>query len=276
MNALTEFDTVLDGLDGRFSVWCGRPGSTPFHRREADTPHYPASTMKIGVMAAAYRLADTGELDLDAEIPVHNAFTSAVGGEFTMDPDYDSDPQVWERLGSTAPLRWLIRRMIVRSSNLGTNLVLEQVGPDAAQEAYTACGANNSVTRRGIEDYRARDGGADNHVTAGDLARQLSAIHLGTLASTAACREMIEVLRAQELNTDFATGLPAGTPLALKNGWIEGVRHSAAIIEPPDAPAFVLTACATSPLAMSENGDDPVCHAYGRLAALAWDLRHEL
>ncbi|HZE41410.1 MAG TPA: serine hydrolase [Stackebrandtia sp.] len=272
---MTSLDSVFDGLDGSFALWLGRP-DRPAATLNPDTPHYPASTMKIGVMAAAFRLADSGRLDLDAEIPVHNAFTSAVGGTFAMDPDYDSDPQVWERLGGKAPLRWLIRRMIVRSSNLGTNLVLEQVGYDAAQRAYTAVGATNSFTKRGIEDYAAAESGVDNRVTAAALAAQLSAIQTDRMASPSACSEMIDILAAQELNTDFARGVPEGTKVALKNGWIEGVRHSAAIVYPTDAEPYVLTACASSPLAMSQDGDDEVCAAFARLSELAWRRRREL
>lgn len=275
-DALKKLDAEIDALDGDFSVWLGRPGHGPVYARDVDRPHYPASTMKIGVMAAAFRLADAGELDLDRQVPVHNHFTSAVGGHFTMDPDYDSDPQVWQYQGATASLRWLVRRMIVRSSNLATNLVLEQVGYTAAQDAYRVCGATNSMTRRGIEDAAARDAGVDNEVTAKDLALQLSAMHDHTLASPQSCKEMLAILTAQELNTDFARGLPENVDVALKNGWIVGIRHSAAVIYPHDAPAFVLSACASSPLADSEDGDDEVCRLYGRLARAAWDARHTL
>ncbi len=275
-DALTKLDGEIDALPGDFSVWLGRPGHEPAYARTADHAHYPASTMKIGVMAAAFRLADAGELDLDSQVAVHNHFTSAVGGHFSMDPDYDSDPQVWQYQGATVTLRWLVRRMIVRSSNLATNLVLEKVGYTAAQDAYRVCGATNSMTRRGIEDAAARDAGVDNEVTAKDLALQLSAIHSHTLASPQACKEMLAILADQELNTDFARGLPDDVEVALKNGWIVGVRHSAAVIYPHDAPPFVLSACATSPLAHSEDGDDEVCLLYGRLARAAWNARHEL
>jgi beta-lactamase class A len=276
MDALTKFNEEFDALPGDFSVWCGRPGQAAAFTRQPDQAYYPASTMKIGVMAAAYRLADAAELDLDAEVPVHSEFTSAVGGDFAMDRDYDSDPQVWERVGTTASLRWLIRRMIVRSSNLATNLVLEQTGYAQAQQAYLAAGATHSVTRRGIEDAAAREAGVDNSVTAADLARQLAAIESATLASPQSCAEMLDVLQAQELNEDFAQGLPPGTRLALKNGWIEGVRHSAALIYPDDAPPYILVACASTPLATGEDGGDDICRLYARLAAAVWEQRARL
>lgn len=276
MEELTSFEGRLVALGGTVSVWCGRPGLPAAYSRLPDVPHYPASTMKVGVMAAAYRLADAGRLDLDAEITIHNGFTSAVGGMFTMDPDYDSDPQVWDRVGGSASLRWLIRRMIVRSSNLATNLVLEQVGYGAAQEAFRVVGDTRSITRRGIEDYAARDAGVDNEITAVDLAAQLAAIHTGSMASRAACDEMLAVLQAQEINVDLAMGLPDGVRSASKNGWITGVRHGAMLVYPDDTDPYVLVVCASSPLATSEDGEDPVCRTLGELSALVWDLRHRL
>lgn len=276
MEELTSFEERLVALEGTVSVWCGRPGLTAAYTRLPDATHYPASTMKIGVMAAAYRLADTGLLDLDAEVPIHDQFTSAVGGIFAMDPHYDSDTEVWNRLGDTASLRWLIRRMIVRSSNLATNLVLEQVGYGAAQDAFRVAGDTRSITRRGIEDYSARDAGVDNEVTAADLAAQLSAIHSGRMASRDACAEMISVLSDQELNTDLVRGLPSGVASASKNGWITGVRHGAMLVLPDDAEPYVLVACATTPLATSDEGDDPVCEAFADLSAIVWKNRHRL
>ena len=276
MEELTSFEDRLIALGGRVSVWCGRPGHPAAYSRMPNAMHYPASTMKVGVMAAAYRLADAGKIDLDAEVTVHNRFTSAVGGPFAMDPDYDNDPDVWARMGGTASLRWLTRRMIVRSSNLATNLVLEQVGYGAAQDAFRVGGDPHSITRRGIEDYAARDAGVDNEITAADLAAQLSAIHGGTMASRLACDEMLEVLRDQEINTDLAQGLPDGVVAASKNGWVTGIRHGAMIVYPEDSSPYVLVACASTPLARSSEGDDPVCRTFAQLSEIGWNLRHRL
>src|SRR5690606_8128549 len=111
-------------------------------------------------------MAEQGALDLDDEVFVHHQFTSAVGGPYQVSSGYDSDPQVWQRLGTTASLWWLLKRMIVRSSNLATNLALERTGYIPVQEVWRACDAKHSLTRRGIEDYAAAEAGVDNEVTA--------------------------------------------------------------------------------------------------------------
>lgn len=270
---LAALDAELAAVPGTVSVWCGRPAAPPAYARLADATHYAASTMKVAVLAAAYRRADAGTLDLDAEVPVHAEFDSAAGdgSRFAMQHGYDNDDQVWDRLGGTAPLRWLLRRMVVRSSNLATNLVLERVGTGPVGEAWRAAGATHSTTGRGIEDYAAARAGRDNLVTAADLARLLGAIATERLASPAACREMLDVLLAQEFAEDLAAGLPPGTRIAHKNGWVDTIRHGVGVVYPDDAPPYAIAVCTTGPLPPED-----ACRLVATISTAAWNDRDRL
>jgi beta-lactamase class A len=86
---------------------------------------------------------------------------------------------------------------------------------------------------------------------------------------------MLDLLAAQELRDDLAAGLPPGTRVAHKNGWISGVRHAAGVLYPADAPPFTLCVCTSTPLAHNRHGDD-ACQLVARIAAAAWSARHEL
>jgi beta-lactamase class A len=97
----------------------------------------------------------------------------------------------------------------------------------------------------------------------------------GSLAAPASAAAMLDLLAAQELRGDLAAGLPPGTRVALKNGWIGGVRHAAGVVFPDDAPPFVLAVCATTPLARNRH-DDEACQLVARIARAAWSARHEL
>jgi beta-lactamase class A len=239
----------LDAAGGTVSVWCGPPGGEPTFRRLADQTHYAASTMKLPLLVAAYRMADAGDLDLDQEVKVHADFRSASGGSaYQMSRDYDSDDEPWQRLGQKVPLRWLLRRMVGRSSNLATNLVLEQVGLRPVAQVWQRCGAHHSVTARGIEDHAAEREGMTNLVTAADLAAVLAGIATGEAASAAACDEMLVGLAANANRDNIPAGLPVGTYVAHKDGWVDGVAHDAGLIRPPDAPPYVLVVCCTAPL----------------------------
>ncbi|GAA1814748.1 hypothetical protein GCM10009682_39840 [Luedemannella flava] len=282
MGALNGLAADLDTVEGTVSVWCGPPGGPPAFARHADAPHYAASTMKVAVLAAMYRLAEVGRLDLDAAVMVVNSFPSAAPGApgFGCTERYDNDPEVWAALGGEVPLRWLADRMVTRSSNLATNLVLGLVGGAAVADAWHAAGARHSVVGRGIEDAAAADAGITNTVTAADLGALLGAIAIGAsdghpIASTASCQAMLATLEAQRDGSELAGGLPEGTRIAHKPGWVMGVRHGAGVVFPADAPPYVLVVCATTPLARNDPGDG-ACALLARVAAASWADRHDL
>ena len=143
-----------------------------------DAVHVAASTIKLPLAMAAYRLHDRGELDLDRPVPVHDDFASRVPGErFVMDPGYDQDPTTWAERGGTCPLRELVRRALVHSGNLATNLVLEHVGLEAVAELLADAGCSRyTLMGRGIEDGPARSAGFANEVTARDLGALLGCL----------------------------------------------------------------------------------------------------
>ncbi|MFC0003174.1 serine hydrolase [Micromonospora siamensis] len=282
-----ELDAHLAKVPGTVSAYVGRPGAAPAWTRLPDATHYAASTMKVAVLVALLRAAEAGELDLDTPIPVVNEFDSALPGapRFGCDRDYDNDEAVWERVGGTASPRWLAQRMIVRSSNLATNIVLGLVGLPAVARAWTLGGARHSATGRGIEDFAAREAGITNPVTAADLAALLGALALGArrpgpLASPAGCAAMLDVLCAQEFREDIAAGLPEGTRIAHKNGWVRGVRHGAGVVFPDDAPPYVIVVCTTTDLAdggpSGEEVEDDACRLIANVSARVWAARHDL
>lgn len=288
----------VEGLPtaGTFSVWAGPLHGPPVLANAAEVPHYAASTMKLALVIAAYRMADRGELDLGTQVAVHDGFRSVAGGRFTMDRAEDSDQEPWRRLGTEVSLRWLAHRAIVRSSNLATNLLLDAVGLAEVGAVLAAVEAARSVVRRGIEDVAASAAGVQNLVTAADLAATLQALAAGacdspgspgpessrrpaaphsplapTIASPAACAEILDVLAAQQIKDALPRGLPAGTRVAHKSGWVDGISHDAGIVYPPDAAPFVLVVCTSSDLS-----DQQALDVIAAGAAAAWEDRRLL
>jgi beta-lactamase class A len=270
LSALTD---TLDAAGGTVSVYAGPLSGPPAFTRLPDEPHYAASTMKAAVLATAYRLAEAGAVELDEPLAVHDEFTSAAPGDarFAMRHSYDNDDAVWDRLGGTAPLRWLLRRMIIRSSNLATNLVLERIGTHALANTLRDAGATRMVVARGIEDAAAAEAGLDNLVTAADLARLLAAIADRHIASPQHCDEMLAILLDQECTEDLAAGLPPGTRIAHKNGWVDGIRHGVGVVLPDDAPPYAIAVCTTTDLP-----DAQACALLAEVSAAAWADRHDL
>ena len=223
------------------AVWVEDLATGATYRLADTVPYHPASTMKLPVMVTLVRAAETGAFDLDHRVVLQNTFRSIVDGSpYSLVRAEDSDPALYDRVGAAISLRELNHRMIVRSSNLATNALIEYLGADSITRVAAALGADGVLVRRGVEDAKAFAAGRNNVATARGLGRLLAAIERGSAASAAGTALMRTTLLAQEFNDEIPAGLPAGTPVAHKTGWITGQTHDAAIVYPPGRAPFVL------------------------------------
>jgi len=202
---------------------------------------HAASTMKVPVMFELFRRVDEGTLDLDDRIPLANAFKSIVDGSpFVLDPSDDSDDALYDRIGAPISYRELDERMIVRSSNLATNVLIDRLDPTRVTSFARRLGGEGVLVRRGVEDGVAFRAGLNNVTTARGLGKLLGALERGQVASAWATQAMREILLRQEFNEEIPAGLPPGTRVAHKTGWITATTHDAAIVYPPGRSPFVL------------------------------------
>lgn len=207
----------------------------------ADSVYHAASTMKVPVMMELFRQADTRGFALDQPVLIVNEFRSiADESPFTVDPAEDSDQSLYEKIGSRVPVRELLQRMIVRSSNLATNQLIAMIGAESVTALVRRLGGQRMTVLRGVEDIKAYERGMSNVATARDLAILMSAMlharpEIGSLS-----REMIDILLAQEFREKIPAGLPPGTRVAHKTGEITAHSHDAAIVYPASRAPYVL------------------------------------
>ena len=175
---------------------------------------HAASTTKVPVMMAFFEAVDRGALKLDEPIAVRNEFQSIMDGSvYTLDPAEDGDPDLYQEVGRTLPLEELIRRMIVRSSNLATNLLIERIGAPTVMDLMRRLEIYDLRVLRSVEDQKAYDAGMNNVTTANDLRLVMKAIADGATFSPASADRMIDVLKAQEFNEKIPAGLPRPRPV---------------------------------------------------------------
>src|SRR5215210_7730778 len=221
-------------------------------RNEREVFH-AASTMKVPVMLGIYEAVTRGELSLDQPVRVRNEFTSIFdGSKYALEAREDSDAQLYDEVGKELPLRELVRRMEVRSSNLATNLVIELIGAKRVMRLMKEVGANDIQVLRGVEDDKAYHAGMNNTTTAYDLMLVFRTLAEKKAVTAAASEEMLEILAAQEHNDGIPAGLPPGTRVAHKTGSITAISHDAGIVYRPDGTQYVLVVLTRG----FEKGDD--------------------
>jgi beta-lactamase class A len=207
----------------------------------AGVDFHAASTMKIPVMLEVLRSVEAGRLGMDQGILLVNRFHSIVDGSpYSLDAGEDSDSSMYVRIGQRVPVRELLERMIVRSSNLATNALIALVGAERANATAHALGASRIRVLRGVEDGKAYAAGMNNTTTSADLAVLLQRIERNEALSAASARLMKEILLRQEFNGEIPAGVPKGTPVAHKTGSITATLHDAAIVYPPGRRPYVL------------------------------------
>lgn len=199
-----------------------------------DLSVHAASTMKVPVMIELFRQVELGQRNLDDTVVVTNQFTSIQDGSpYTLSATEDSDGEIYKALGSRLSFRQLVEASIVVSSNLATNILIEHLGASNVQATIDRMGANGVKVLRGVEDQKAFDAGKNNTTTARGLLVLFEAIGKGTAVSPAASKMMVEILSRQQSNEGIPAGLPEGTKVAHKTGWITRIRHDAGLVYGP-------------------------------------------
>ncbi|GAB2552492.1 serine hydrolase [Rufibacter soli] len=202
---------------------------------------HAASTMKTPVLLEAYRQAAEGKFSIADSIVVKNEFKSIVDGSpFSIAPEDDSDQELHKLLGQKRTLYDLLYRMIIQSSNLATNIVIEKVDAKKVTQTLRELGAKDMQVLRGVEDTKAYRQGLNNTATAYDLMLLFQKIALSEAVSKEASQEMVKILLDQKFKDIIPAKLPKEVKVAHKTGWITGVRHDSGIVFLPDGRKYVL------------------------------------
>ncbi|MGA0558083.1 serine hydrolase [Larkinella sp. VNQ87] len=208
--------------------------------REHESFH-AASTMKTPVMIEVYKQAAEGRFSLSDSIRIKNEFKSITDGSpFTLKAETDSDTLIYKQIGTKRTLADLVYDMIIVSSNLATNLVIELVDAKNVTQTMRTFGAKNIQVRRGVEDTKAFQQGLNNTTTAYDLMVIFEKIATGKAVSPAASEAMTKILLDQRFNSVIPAQLPKDVKVAHKTGSITGVHHDSGIVILPDGRKYVL------------------------------------
>lgn len=202
---------------------------------------HAASTMKTPVMVEVYKQAAEGKFSLKDSILIKNEFKSIVDGSFySLNKRDDSDTLIYNHIGEKRTVYSLMYDMIIISSNLATNLIIELVDAKNVTNTLRSIGANDIKVLRGVEDTKAFEAGMNNQVTAYDLMLLFEKIDKEELVNSEASMAMMDILLNQKFNDIIPANLPKEVKVAHKTGWITGIHHDSGIVFLPDGRKYVL------------------------------------
>ncbi len=202
---------------------------------------HAASTMKTPVMIEVFKQVKEGKFSLEDSITIKNEFKSIVDRSlYSLDSSEDSYSNLYQHLGEKTTLYNLVYHMIINSSNLATNLVIDLIDAKKVTQTMRSYGAKDIMVLRGVEDQKAYDAGLNNTTTAYDLALIFQMIATGKAVDKEASEKMLEILLDQQHNSIIPANLPANVKVAHKTGSITGVHHDSGIVFLPDGTKYVL------------------------------------
>ncbi len=265
-------DSIADGSGARFGIWFKDLASGLSLSKDPSLVMHAASTMKTPVLLEVLRRVDAGSLRLTDELPVKNEFKSLVDGSLFSIGLEDNDGPTVAHLGKTATVEFLATEMIVRSSNLATNILLSLVAPENVQKLADALGAPTVHVRRCVEDSKAFDKGLNNETDAAGMGAVMEAAVRTPKLSAAAKSKAWEILAGQTFNEEIPAGLhpQSGAIVAHKTGSISSVQHDAGIVRLPDGREYVLVLLAND-FGKNEEGRARVYEAAKRMSRAVWE-----
>ncbi|WP_395807152.1 serine hydrolase [Daejeonella sp.] len=202
---------------------------------------HAASTMKTPVLIEAYKQAAAGKFQIQDSILVKNEFKSIVDRSlYSLDAKDDSEVDLYTKENKKVKIYDLLYLMIIKSSNLATNLIIDLVGAKNANNTMQEMGASDIQVLRGVEDTKAYRKGLNNTTTAYDQMLIFSEMANGKIVSQESSDAMINILLDQKFNDKIPAKLPKDVKVAHKTGWITGVNHDAGIVFLPDGRKYVL------------------------------------
>jgi beta-lactamase class A len=201
-----------------------------FFSYRGDEWFHAASTIKIPVLVGVFAAIQAGTIGLDSRVHVRNRFVSVADGRaYRVDGSRDADASVHLQIGKTMRVRELARQMIVTSSNLATNLLVDLVGLDTLQATLDEFEIEGVELHRGVEDEAAYEAGISNRVTALGLVQILRLIEDAALSHDSS-QGMLDILHSQEFRSGIPAGLPSDARVANKTGEISTVAHDAGLV----------------------------------------------
>lgn len=237
----TEIEKVFSAVKGNFSVAYKNlnTGDTLFIR--ADRSYHAASTMKTPVMVEVFRQAGQGKFSLNDSLVLTNTFKSILdSSEFSLFRTDDSDTSIYDHIGEKRTIYSLMYDMIIVSSNMATNLIIDLVGARNVESLMQEQGLTGLHVLRGVEDKKAYRAGLSNTTEARDQLRLYEMIENHSLADSASSAAMINILLDQKFRDILPAQLPEEIKIAHKSGSIAGLAHDGGIIFLPDGRRYVL------------------------------------
>lgn len=205
---------ALSGTKGRYAVVIKNVKTGEAYTLNEHQKFDSASLYKLWIMGEVFqqiqegKLTENTQLSQDVEVlneKFHIASESAEKKEGKIE----------------LSVKQALNQMITYSDNYAALILSEKV---------RISNVTSFLKDNGLLESKVGVSGQNPSTTASDITRLLEKISTGTLVNSSSSKEMLDLLKRQQLNGKIPKYLPAGTVIAHKTGELETVSHDAGIV----------------------------------------------
>lgn len=204
----------LANSPGIYGIYIKNLKTGEIYSANKDRKFKSASLYKLWVLATSYQLLEKGKLDSD------KILSSDV---VDLNKKFDIATESAELTDGTVTARVqdALRQMVVISSNYAALLLVSEIKLSTVSRFLANYEFVNSKT------------GSPPTTTASDIADFYEKLYTGKLAGAKSTKEMLDLLKDQQLNDRLPKYLPDGVLVAHKTGELDGFKHDAGIVFTP-------------------------------------------
>lgn len=208
---------ALEGSKGTYGVVVKNLKTNETFFKDEHKSFEAGSLYKLWIMASVMKKIQAEELKEDTVL------SQSIE---TLNDKFDIDPDLAEQTGGeiTLSVNDALRQMITISHNYAALLLTEQVKLSSVASFLKKNEFNESTV--GTD-------GSDPKSTPYDIAQFFEKLYKGDLANEQYTKEMIDLLKNQQLNDKLPKYLPQDVDIAHKTGEIDFATHDAGIIYDP-------------------------------------------
>lgn len=220
----------LSSLPGKIGFWYHNLVTGETVSCNENVPMVAASVIKLFVLLEAEARISEGTLDKNMPVTIKRDHCEPSCGALT-----------YMHEGLTVTVEDLYTLMIILSDNTATNYLIDLLGMDAINRRIRDLGYTSTSLNRRLFDAERSAMGIENYITACETGDLLKRMAQGTLVNPAVSRDMIRILKNQQLNHKIPFFLSDDIEIAHKTGEDDGISHDAGIVF-ADQP-FVVVFC---------------------------------
>ncbi len=217
-----EIEARLMELPGSISFYYKNLATGREIRYRSEKRMMAASVIKLFIMVEAFRRIRAGALDPDRMITVKRQdYVPSCGALAYMHE------------GLKVTVMDLVTLMIIFSDNTAANILTDLLGMEAINEGIRSLGFYDALLCRKMYDLEKSRQGIQNIITAGETGRLFQGLYEETLISPGACRQMLEILKHQQINSKipfYLQALKDEPEIAHKTGEDTGITHDVGIV----------------------------------------------